>query len=281
MASKRDEAKFLRGETGVDGAAVKEEVDLEVAEQLKAKEALLRGRTWLGRECLTWLLWRSESTEPVTTLDGADVSVVFNGRLVLRAGQGDVTELTVKGVTSPYAREVKAAIGRGLLVHGAKLQVTWGEQVFDVSLDAEHFDAKSAKLPALLQEDEAEKLIERLDLAGKLSALVNAIIEAFVAVRLARAWEAKVVPELLAWAREPAATAPMPRGRAAAPPRVTSAANGQGLPDRPSKAPPKGTGEASAARASSKRLERPARARSSEAKAPERGRRSAGAGEVH
>lgn len=202
MASSREEAKFMRGETGVDGAAVKEEADATEVEQAKAREALLRGRTWLGRECLTWLLWRSESTEALMEVDRREVSVVFNGRLTLRAGQGDVTELSVKGVTAPYATLVKAAIAKGLLVHSAKLQITWGEQVFDVGLDAEFFDLKSAKLPALLQEEEAEKLIERLDLAGKLSALLSGLIDAFVKVRLSRAWDAQVVPELIAWATE-------------------------------------------------------------------------------
>lgn len=210
MASKREEAMFLRGETGVDGAAVKEEADAAEVEQIKAREALLRGRTWLGRECLTWLLWRSESTEALMELDGREVTVVFNGRLTLRAGQGDVTELTVKGVTSPYAKHVKRAIARGLLVHAAKLQVTWGEQVFDVSVDAEYFDVKSAKLPALLQEEEAEKIIERLDLTGKLSALLSGLIGTFVAARLSKAWETKIVPELVAWAKEGASAAERP-----------------------------------------------------------------------
>jgi hypothetical protein len=224
MASSREEAKFMRGETGVDGAAVKEEADATEVEQAKAREALLRGRTWLGRECLTWLLWRSESTEALLEVDRREVSVVFNGRLTLRAGQGDVTELSVKGVTAPYATLVKAAIAKGLLVHAAKLQITWGEQVFDVGIDAEFFDLKSAKLPALLQEEEAEKLIERLDLTGKLSALLSGLIDAFVKVRLSRAWDAQIVPELIAWATEGGAPTP------AAPAKVAKAA-----PSKPKK----------------------------------------------
>ncbi len=195
------ETKFLRGETGVDGAAVNEELDPAEAEQGKAKEALLRGRTWLGRECLTWLLWRSESTEPVCEAFGQELSVVFNGRLTLRAGAGEVTELTVKGVTSPYSKQVKAAISRGLLVHGATLQLTLGEQVFDLSTDAEFFDVKSAKLPALIHDEEAEKLVERLELTGRVSTLLEAITRTFIAVRTSKAWAAKVVPELVEWAK--------------------------------------------------------------------------------
>lgn len=196
------ETKFLKGETGVDGASVKEAVDPAVTEQAKAREGLLRGRTWLGRECLTWLLWRSESTQALTTVEGEEVQVVFHGRLTLRAGGGEVTELQVKGVTAPYAQLVKSALTRGLLVHAARLQLTWGEQVYDLALDAEFFDVRSAKLPQLLQEEEAERLTERLELAGRASTLLDALVQEFLKVRLGKGWEAKVVPALLAWARE-------------------------------------------------------------------------------
>lgn len=199
MAGKREEAKFLRGELGVDGQAGADERTPEEVEQAKAQEALLRGRTWLGREGLTWLLWKSESTEPVTLLDGQPVSVVFNGKLTLKAGAGDVTEAQVKGVTAPYAKLVKRALAQGLLVHAAKVQLTWGEQVFDLQLDAEFFDVRSARLPSLLQDEEGERLTERLELASRASALVDALVEAFIAVRTGRAWSGKLVPAMREW----------------------------------------------------------------------------------
>ncbi|MCC6336245.1 MAG: hypothetical protein IT380_19935 [Myxococcales bacterium] len=202
MASRqaaRAEARFLRGETGVDGASGKEELDPSEVEQAKAREALLRGRTWLGRECLTWLLWKSESTEPITSVDEQPLSVVFHGRLVLRAGAGDVTELSVKGVTSPYSPLVRAALAKGLLVHGARLQLTHGEQQYDVGVDAETFDVKGAKLPALIQEEEGERITERLELAGRLSHLLDALVQAFVTERMSRGWASKTVPALQEW----------------------------------------------------------------------------------
>ncbi|HYG70270.1 MAG TPA: hypothetical protein VD838_21515, partial [Anaeromyxobacteraceae bacterium] len=96
-AARREEAAFLRGETGVDGRATAEEVrDAAEVERDRAREALLRGRTFLGRELLTWLLWRSESTEPVVAHGGEDVFVSFTGRVVLRGVQGDVVELVAR-----------------------------------------------------------------------------------------------------------------------------------------------------------------------------------------
>jgi len=202
MASRKQaqaEARFMKGDVGVDGAATKDELDPSEVEQAKAREALLRGRTWLGRECLTWLLWKSESTEALTTVDELPLSAVFHGKLTLRAGAGDVTELAVKGVTSPYSPLVRAALSKGLLVHQARLQLTHGEQQYDVGLDAETFDVKSAKLPALLQEEEGERITERLELAGHLSRLVDALVEAFIAERISRSWASKSVPALKDW----------------------------------------------------------------------------------
>jgi hypothetical protein len=202
MASRKEaqaEARFMKGDVGVDGGAMKEKLDPSEVEQAKAREGLLRGRTWLGRECLTWLLWKSESTDALTQVDDQPLTVVFHGRLTLKAGAGDVTELSVKGVTSPYSPLVRAALAKGLLVHGARLQLTHGEQQYDVGVDAETFDVKGAKLPALLQEEEGERITERLELAGRLSHLLDALVEAFIEARISRTWAAKTVPALKEW----------------------------------------------------------------------------------
>lgn len=202
MASKKEEKAFLRGEVGVDGQATEEEQDLEQVEAGKAREALLRGRTWLGRECLTWLLWKSESTEAVITHDKKDVVVVFNGKLNVRAGAGEVLEAQVKGVTSPYSKLMKKALSQGLLVHVAKMQVTHGEQVYDFVLDAEFFDLRAVKLPALMQEGDDAQLTERLELATLASGLADALVAAFVKERSAKTWATKVVPEMKEWMGE-------------------------------------------------------------------------------
>lgn len=197
----RQDAAFARGEVGVDGAAVEETKDAAEVEQDKAREQLLRGRTWLGRELLTWLLWRSEAGEPLVKLEEGGLVVLFTGRIVLRGIHGEVTELSAKGTLAPYSEIVKHALCRGCLVHQARVRLTVGERVWEATLDAEHLDVKSAKLPELLTEEEDDRQAERLDLAEQLCAHVDALAEAFLAVRRSRSWAQKVVPELQAWAR--------------------------------------------------------------------------------
>lgn len=200
----RAEAAFLRGAAGVDGRATDEDArDAAEVERDKAREQLLRGRTYLGRELLTWLLWRSESTAAVTEHEGAGVEVVFTGRITLRGVAGEVVELVARGAEAPYAAQVRRALDAGLLVHQARVRITHGEQVFEATLDAEFLDVRAAKLPELLAEEEDDRVLERLALAEKLAALVDALVEAFLAVRAAPAWRRKTVPALKAWMREP------------------------------------------------------------------------------
>lgn len=195
----RAEAAFLRGDTGVDGAATDADVrDEAEVERDKAREQLLRGRTYLGRELLTWLLWRSESGDPLVEVDGAGVVVLFAGKVLLRGVAGDVTEVAARGAAAPYAAQIKRALASGLLVHQARLRLSHGERVFEATLDAEHLDVRAAKLPELLTEAEDDRAAERLDLCEQLGRIVDALVAAFLEVRGGKAWS-RTVPALRAW----------------------------------------------------------------------------------
>jgi hypothetical protein len=196
----RAEAAFLRGDSGVDGLATEEAKDAAEVEQAKAREQLLRGGTWLGRELLTWLLWRSESRGAVAEVGGHGVEVLFTGRLTLRGIRGEVTELTARGELAPYSVQVRRALDEGLLVHQARLRLEHGERTYEVTLDAEFLDVRAAKLPELLTEAEDDRLSERLELAEELSALVDALAGAFLEVRAGRGWK-KTVGAMKRWMR--------------------------------------------------------------------------------
>jgi hypothetical protein len=184
----------------VDGAATDADVrDEAEVERDRAREQLLRGRTWLGRELLTWLLWRSESGDPLVEVDGAGVVVLFTGRVLLRGLAGDVTELSARGAAAPYAEQVRRALASGLLVHQARLRFSHGERSWEATLDAEHLDVRAAKLPELLTEAEDDRAAERLDLCDQLGRLVDAVVDAFLGERAGATWGRRTVPALRAW----------------------------------------------------------------------------------
>jgi len=196
----RAEAAFLRGDVGVDGAATgADDRDQAEVERDRAREQLLRGRTWLGREFLTWLLWRSESGDPLVEREGVGVVVLFTGRLVLRGIAGDVTELSARGALAPYAEQVRRALDAGLLVHGARLRLTHGEKTYEATVDAEFLDVRAAALPELLAEEEDDRTLERLYLAEQLTGMLDALLAAFLEVRAGATWTRKVVPAMKRW----------------------------------------------------------------------------------
>jgi hypothetical protein len=197
----RAEAAFMRGDVGVDGGATEEQKDEAEVEKGKAREALLRGRAYLGREFLTWLLWRSESGDVLIEHEGEGVTVLFMGRVVLRGVAGDVTELSAKGTLAPYSEQVKHSLDRGLLVAQARLRLTNGEKEYEVTLDSEFLDVRAAKLPALMSEEEDDQITERLFLTEQLAAMVDALVSDFLAVRAGRAWSKQVVPAMKEWMR--------------------------------------------------------------------------------
>ncbi len=200
--SGREEAAFLRGDVGVDGAAVEEEKDAAQVERQKVVEQLLRGRTYLGREFLTWLLWRSNSGGPITDVDDEPVSALFVGKVVLRGLAGDANELVVKGGMSAYSSVVRHAVDQGLLVHAARLRLQHGERALEVTVDAEHLDFRAAQIPKVLSEEDDDKLAERLWLCELLGRIVDALLGEFLKVRTSRRWKSKVVPSMKAWLRE-------------------------------------------------------------------------------
>lgn len=190
-----------RGQVGVDGAAVEEKQDAAEVELGKAREQYLRGKSFLGRELLTWLLWRSESSAPLLRVEGSPLKVVFAGRLSLKAIAGEVVELAARGASAPYSVLVRSALERGMLVHSARLVLEHGEAVFEATLDAEYLDVKSAKLPDLAAGEPDDRVRERLLLAERLSRLVGALTEEFLKVRASRRWSREEVPRLRAWMR--------------------------------------------------------------------------------
>ena len=87
-------------------------------------------------------------------------------------------------------------------MHQARLRIEHGERAWEATLDAEHLDVRAARLPELIAEEDDERILERLFLAQQLSALVDALAGAFLAVRTGSGWGRKVVPGLKAWMRE-------------------------------------------------------------------------------
>lgn len=198
-----DEGAFLAGELGADGLPTEAARDEAELDRAKALEAMQRGRAWLGREFLTWLLVKSNEGAPICTYDGEDASVIFVGSVVLQGVAGEATELSAKGYQAAYAAVVRGALARGLLIQQARLRLMHDEKVYEVTLDAEHLSMRSVTIPKVLTEETDDQLLERLFLVDRAAGLVDALWAAFVEVRAEPEWLDREVPAMRAWITEP------------------------------------------------------------------------------
>lgn len=199
--SRREEAAFARGEIGIDGEATEEKREAAELERARAREQFLEGKTWLGREFLTWLLWKSESSEPLMSFNGEPIHVLFGGKLTLKGIAGEVIELGLKGAEAAYSQVNRFALEQGLLIHSAKLRLSLGEKDFDFTLDAQLLDIRTAKLPDLLTDDEDDRIQERLFLTERLGEVVQVIFVSFLSLRRSPEWRSETLPAILSWLR--------------------------------------------------------------------------------
>lgn len=178
-----------------------DEEDEVLVEAEKASDAMLRNRAWLGREFLTWLLVKSESSRAWIHVQGSALSVLFVGPVVLQGVSTDATEVRAKGVQAAYSEMTKEAVCRGLLVHQARLRLSIEEQIFEVTLDAECLFHRSVRIPKLMTEEGDDKLSERFYLVDRAADLVDALWRLFLEKRQGAGWRRTEVAAIRAWCR--------------------------------------------------------------------------------
>jgi hypothetical protein len=165
---------------------------------------------FLGREFMTWLLWRVDRGEATFTDDEGELTVAFAGRARLGGVAGDVTDAVLKGRAPAHGVEARAAIGAGRTLREAELRVTRGDREYRFTLVAETLDLKAVKLPSRLRRPDAdrnhgpedERLAERMLLLEQLEKSIKTMYMDFVRERSRPVWGRSVVPALRAWVVE-------------------------------------------------------------------------------
>lgn len=154
---------------------------------------------FLGREFLSWLLFRAARGDAQFEDDAGEFAVAFGGRLRVVGPAGDVTDAILKGRSPGISVELAASLGAGRSVREAELRVTRGEREFRLTLVAETLDLKGVKLPALLKDEGDDALSDRLSLIDELESCIRAAFQAFVKERTRPVWQRSLIPEMRAW----------------------------------------------------------------------------------
>jgi hypothetical protein len=162
---------------------------------------------FVAREFLTWLVYHAEVDGGAFSGEGdlPDFAIQFGGRLTLRAIDGAVTDMVLKGPAPAVSADLRYALAGGLAVKEAELTLLLAgdeERAYSLALSAEYFDLKRVRLPALLTEEDDDRGDERLALLSQLDAALEVAFRQFVALRVEPTWAREVVPALRRWLDE-------------------------------------------------------------------------------
>ena len=184
----------------------------------------LTDRRFLGREFLTWLVYHADGSAAGGSLDGGEpvdlrmeldddgksgrfeesdrgeaFRVLIGERVILKALGDGSGEITARGAATGQSADVRYAIAGGLTVREVDLLFARGDRIWQAAANAENFDLKRVKLPALLSEEDSERAHERLQLISDLDAMLRAAYDAFLRARLHSTWQSETVPRLRVW----------------------------------------------------------------------------------
>ena len=185
----------------------------------------IEARRFVGREFLLWLWVESELFDATLSTEAhGTFGLWIERRIVLSSGNAS-TRITSQ---SPgLTRDAKEALLRGQLPESAGLRITLGDHDTAFVLKADQLCVSGLKLATVLDEDEGpnptledmapkrrakkksaedaeheshEAFYERMRLTQEFEALLEALYQDFISLRLSAAWQKAFVPMARAWA---------------------------------------------------------------------------------
>jgi hypothetical protein len=163
--------------------------------------------SFLGREFLTWLWFKSEERNGRIAIPGKDeVDVHFLRRVVLESGAGEYSETVVCQGLHANLREGKAALREGKRVREARIELKRDNQDWEFTFKADPFQFQSMRLPAAAGEDEEGadregRILERIYTIETAMKTMDELFDFFLRRRLSAEWASEEIPKLKKWLR--------------------------------------------------------------------------------
>jgi len=158
---------------------------------------------FLGREFLLWLWHHAETAGGNHALgELGETGVAFDQMLEL-GGAKEGGRVIVRGDLPTRAMEAGSALLAGRMPLKARLVVAHGAKTFEVTLAGETFDLDGVKVAAETESIDDENLRaadeQRAGWLFELQALLDALFAKFLELRLAKSFDATLVPDVRRW----------------------------------------------------------------------------------
>jgi len=171
-------------------------------------EASGKDFSFLGREFLTWLWFKSEQRGGAIMLPGeGDVVVAFVRRIILSSGEGEYSEtVSCQGLHSDL-KEGKEALRKGKKIKEARIKLDINTDEYEFTFKADSFQFQTMKLPTSLtmteeEEDKEGRILERIYQTEAAVGTMETFFSLFLEKRLSPAWQSEEIPLFKKWLAE-------------------------------------------------------------------------------
>jgi len=169
-------------------------------------EAATTDFSFLGREFLTWLWFKSEERNGSILIPGTgDIEVLFLRRLVLESGEGDYSETILCRGFRTDLKEGKTALREGKKIKEARIRLGIGSDEWEFTFKADAFLFQSMKLPdapAYAEEEEMDRegrLLDRISMAERAVETMEQLFSLFLQKRTSPEWRSEEIPRIARW----------------------------------------------------------------------------------
>ncbi len=169
-------------------------------------EAATTDFSFLGREFLTWLWFKSEERNGNISIPGTgDIEVFFLRRLVLESGEGDYSEtILCKGFRTDL-KEGKTALREGKKIKEARIRLSIDSDEWEFTFKADTFLFQSMKLPdapAYADEEATDRegrLLDRISMTERTVETMEKLFSLFLTKRTSPEWKSEEIPRIAKW----------------------------------------------------------------------------------
>jgi hypothetical protein len=163
---------------------------------------LIQQKSFLGREFLTWLWFRSERDKQIELHGGKPVTVEILGPIQLDAQYGDARTSTLKGESPSTSPEARTALIEGKKLRRARLRIEREGVEWILTLDGETFNIGGLAIPNPGRMPFEDAITMRGEMMLEFERTLSALYEEFLHLRLEpKAW-GKEIQAIHAWVKE-------------------------------------------------------------------------------
>lgn len=163
--------------------------------------------SFIGREFLTWLWYKSEERNGNIALSKSEeVELHLLKRVALEAGEGEYSQGVVCSGLHAELKEGKEAIRQGKKVKEAGVKLHRSQNEWEFNFKADTFYFQSLKMPVAdwqeTPEDPTASLLERIYLIENAVETIDTIYELFLAIRFSAKWAENEKPLVNKWLKK-------------------------------------------------------------------------------